>query len=557
MDKLKGKNIMKNYINFIQILLAVFVVSVSANDKTLNAGAFIEFGSIVNGENFQEEGVVESIDNQILQRSLVYFAFQGKLTPKTTVNLNFALLLFRTIAGENEEDAFDRFNLSGAGIGASGLLHHFSDNLEIEIGLLEYKYTKSRNLGEYLLKSEAYPTVIRTGGLTILNFSHYRALGVRLSWNLLNGFVTNDFLFFSSYDQVPVFDVSPSWIGSINPNPGIKIGVGISLHRLIAANNDITNPTYDPLTKSGGGTNIFDNLKVKRLVQSQVSISYVTQNVLGIPENQNGTYFYEGDLDSATIFADLRVLDASANSLVIDRTSLKETDNLKENFSGSLAELFGEEVCENGLQSSLTCKPYYAVVNGGEVIRSLNSNGKFEENVLEYNDRFNLTFKATKIVGFFHLNLNYLLGFPLEKTGVFSIHGEAALLGVKNFEGIYDNRIERTPITVGFDVPTFEILDILSFEVEYLRNSQLDSEREILKGLPLPTLQDLVTPNTKRDNWKWTLYMKRKIYHNIDGFLQVSNDHLRVPERKVTPTYIPITNNPTHWYWVARLNWSI
>ena len=86
------------------------------------------------------------------------------------------------------------------------------------------------------------------------------------------------------------------------------------------------------------------------------------------------------------------------------------------------------------------------------------------------------TFAGTKVMGRLSFDMKGL--FPPSVSGMFGredlkLYGEAAILGLKNYKdsaaqsAYYDSLLWRLPVMIGFNVPTFRLLDVLSFELEY------------------------------------------------------------------------------------------
>jgi hypothetical protein len=103
--------------------------------------------------------------------------------------------------------------------------------LRIAAGYFPYKYNpESSNLGEYLLRSGAYPGYI----ITDFDFAKARLMGFDVSCSAIENLST-DLLFTSEYREPPFFDYSLSGVvgyklfGKI-----LDIGAGINFNRLIA-----------------------------------------------------------------------------------------------------------------------------------------------------------------------------------------------------------------------------------------------------------------------------------------------------------------------------------
>jgi opacity protein-like surface antigen len=160
------------------------------------------------------------------------------------------------------------------------------------------------------------------------------------------------------------------------------------------------------------------------------------------------------------------------------------------------------------------------------------------------------------------------------------LYGEIAVLGWKNYSYLYEKRSERMPIMVGFNIPTFKMLDVLSFELEYYNNSFVNNYRNVIyDAIPTWYRAEELTPTgmpgeyslteaeyefnqswAKRDNWKWSVYGKKEVVKGVRIFAQAASDHLRpyTFDLGAFPAYVPVTNkNGKEWYYIVRLEFGI
>lgn len=200
-----------------------------------------------------------------------------------------------------------------------------------------------------------------------------------------------------------------------------------------------------------------------------------------------------------------------------------------------------------------------------------------------------LTFKAIKLMGRASFSIQKMMPIAMLNPEDLKVYGEIDLLGVKNYPGVYEDRTERMPVMLGVNLPTFRLLDALSFEVEYFKNGNPDdmgSQQAKLNpayahnavtdrysqdnggGLgnqPIPDQQDFYSVLLKddfdnhRDDWKWTLYAVKQVTTGISVRAQVANDHFRAQD-----TYFPgywtgpsMMRTPKDWYYVVSINFGI
>lgn len=155
------------------------------------------------------------------------------------------------------------------------------------------------------------------------------------------------------------------------------------------------------------------------------------------------------------------------------------------------------------------------------------------------------------------------------------LYGEVAVLGWKNYSYLYDKRSERMPIMVGFNLPTFKLLDLLAFEIEHYNSRFINSFYSQYRGagLPIPMFpgadsEGAITPadlkqyekDASEDNWKWSIFAKKQIVKGVEIYAQAASDHIRTinAEAGPMPAMTPITNrNGKEWYYILRLQFGI
>ncbi|MFC1585283.1 hypothetical protein ACFL5V_07035 [Fibrobacterota bacterium] len=191
------------------------------------------------------------------------------------------------------------------------------------------------------------------------------------------------------------------------------------------------------------------------------------------------------------------------------------------------------------------------------------------------------TFTGTKLMGRITLDLKHLLGSAVdlfaETDG--KLYAEVNVLALENQGWYYDDVKERMPISFGFNIPTFKLLDVLSFEMEHYDSPYPNSYgNQVLFILPpnggTPTPYFALengssweyrpirgTPyslgegeNWKRyktdDNWKWSLYAKRTFADHFAVVFQAARDHWRSSSnsnsKRDYEEGLPFNGN---WYW--------
>lgn len=183
------------------------------------------------------------------------------------------------------------------------------------------------------------------------------------------------------------------------------------------------------------------------------------------------------------------------------------------------------------------------------------------------------TFKGWKTMARASLDIGSLLNLN-KSAGDFKVYSEIALLGVEDQPFYYEKKTERMPVMGGITIPTFGLLDRLSFEMEYHKSKFPNSiGTETQTSLPLPVNSsdgaqydesqysgaalDSVRKVWEKDDVKWAVYARRTLTRGVSLYAQAANDHTRHFNFTATPAAIPATNRPSDWYYVIRLEFGI
>lgn len=114
------------------------------------------------------------------------------------------------------------------------------------VGLYDFKYNPdSRNLGEYLLRSEAYPTVLESSqGKDLLADSHNRILGVEYGRSEAAVFRHKALLYAEMYSQ-PVYDLNLAYIATFGTEKA-HVGFGAAWARFVKLSEEDSNTVMPP-----------------------------------------------------------------------------------------------------------------------------------------------------------------------------------------------------------------------------------------------------------------------------------------------------------------------
>ena len=186
------------------------------------------------------------------------------------------------------------------------------------------------------------------------------------------------------------------------------------------------------------------------------------------------------------------------------------------------------------------------------------------------------TFTGTKIMGRLSIDLKGFL--PEGAASIFGendgkIYGEFDILGLKNQGDYYTKLSERIPVTFGFNLPTFKLLDVLSCEFEYYTNPYPNNYRFQVMAM-VPRYGGTAVPDDQtdyengytnlagnnynwswyqHDSWKWSVYFKKSIGKNFSIRGLAARDHLRNMSNSLTARdYDESLTTNKEWYWAIR-----
>ena len=111
-------------------------------------------------------------------------------------------------------------------------------------------------------------------------------------------------------------------------------------------------------------------------------------------------------------------------------------------------------------------------------------------------------------------------------------------------------------MTIGFNLPSFGLIDKLSIEVEYYGSRNFaDYGNAEQSGSWVPRIPSNPAVNTRRDNWKWSLYGSRVLMGHLKIAVQVADDHLVLPSPPAAqdPSWAEVFSTPKDWYWMCKL----
>jgi len=179
------------------------------------------------------------------------------------------------------------------------------------------------------------------------------------------------------------------------------------------------------------------------------------------------------------------------------------------------------------------------------------------------------TFRGAKVMGRISLDPKALFNAPIFGLEDLKIYSEIAVLGWKDYPYWFDNRLERMPLMVGFNVPTFKILDVLSIELQYWKYPWSNNSENIWKnGGPVPYMtngsvgnfpifEEADTTRLHDDDLRWSIYASKKIKDRVRICLQFACDNMsRTVFGGPPPSfskYTEVMPRKQDWYWSSRV----
>jgi hypothetical protein len=171
-------------------------------------------------------------------------------------------------------------------------------------------------------------------------------------------------------------------------------------------------------------------------------------------------------------------------------------------------------------------------------------------------DTSHYSFVGTKIMLRAALDFGNLLKVDWLAEKDFRVYFETIIMGVKNYPGYYEKRSSRTAYLYGINLPTFKVLDMLSFELEYCSNPYADNSGAATLAL-IPVPYSSTGNEFNGDNVKWTAYAKKSVNEHMAITAQVADDHLRLVDYYGHTNDQGVLQKKKNWYWALQLSFSI
>ncbi|MBN2188441.1 MAG: hypothetical protein JW699_03225 [Chitinispirillaceae bacterium] len=157
------------------------------------------------------------------------------------------------------------------------------------------------------------------------------------------------------------------------------------------------------------------------------------------------------------------------------------------------------------------------------------------------------------------------------------VYSEAAVLGLESYPANdtigsaatgnnniwgYDTLAHKIPVLIGFNIPGFRVLDLMSLELEwYGCTYPMNLANAVRLGnqyaYPIPAEYNKPLSWYTSDNWKWSLYLKKTLANgHCSIIMQFARDHLRFQHILDEPkVYEEALVRPNNWWWTTKISW--
>jgi hypothetical protein len=562
---------MKRYLvgSFLLVSLIPGIILADIPVEKISAQAYSDMGSIVSGSFGTNK-----IENLYINRVGVSLTALDTINGKLRLSVGVGGIFYQALPSVGY--FWQQSVKFGPGIKEAAAEYLFTPSLSLEQGYFPVKYNHpAMDLGEYLLKSESYPTALTTGGWTWVDSAYARVLGMRLKASHFDGKFQHELGIYTEIINSPFFDFTPAYLFSWKPATGVEIGGGVALRRWFSPGLG-----YSNAGKGGAAAVAAQYVTIANFpeVQYQAEVEYTYVDATGKQVNAHSFVVWNpgSNMDAAPILAGKTNATVTGVRMIQDGSPAGTRSGIKtflQNMKGCSAD-------------STTCATY---LTKGDSLFSVDANGAATlDTLVKVAKVQEITRKAINVDAHFNLDFTDMLGLD-KRNGSFGLYGEWAILGVQNQPVYYQKITQRMPVMMGVHIPTFGLLDLLDVETEYLDNPYIDQAFQLSgsgydgthgllgsnQAIPDPfesnpngvdySLRKFALPSVHGDDWKWAVFATKTILPGLQLKVQVANDHMRLQyfdgDTPAGPAFgatsaLPETNLLSHWYYVAHLQWG-
>jgi hypothetical protein len=398
-----------------------------------------------------------------------------------------------TIASNADPNYFFRF--FSPSLSRFDVSYGFGDRkkpfLTLDAGVFPYKYNEyAHDLGEYMFRTNSYPGIIYTGGLTYVDVNSATVTGLKLS-QPLGKYFSHDLLLTLETETNPVWDLNLSYLAKVNLNNVLKVTGGVEFARILPVRPLLTNPELKQNRYfSHNGTTYLDD-------------PYYYQ------QRRDGELRRDSTADVSSYAAALAVLDSASTGLIDPSYSYFEASAIKPvaTFSFDPKPLIGMGAFgKNDL-----------VLYGEAAILGV------KDQPILYDD----IWKRTPV----------MLGFNIpafDLLDVFAVEVEhyGSQFPNSNFK-LQTEFVHLDGDHGGNAYPPIPVIPI-SAPGDGSKLGYIPSEWDA-------------------DNWKWAVFAKRRITDGLAASLQVASDNARGWVYPQGRQYYSVFLSPKEWYWMGRI----
>jgi hypothetical protein len=224
----------RSFLLFPALLLVSAAGAVEMSDKDLSVAGYVDGGRFYLAE--------KSISGEIMSRMGAKWIIDKKIDDNWSVMANLHWLFWR-----NQATDIKAFHIAGLKFDADlqGKITYASGAHRVQGGLYEFKYNPdSKNLGEYLLRSEAYPTILESSqGKDFMAHSSSRVAGVE--YDLDFGAFRQTALLYAEQYNIPMNDISAAYLAAVGSQKA-ELGFGVAYHRFLSLGEKINTSLIAP-----------------------------------------------------------------------------------------------------------------------------------------------------------------------------------------------------------------------------------------------------------------------------------------------------------------------
>lgn len=211
-------------------LALVTVFSSFQQVSALDAGSLVledlKVSGYVDGGRFQLADT--NVNGEIVNRMGARWRLDKEISENWSALVDLHWFFFR-----NQATDIGLFHIAGLKFSSDlqGVLSYRSGSHRARMGIYEFKYNPdAKNLGEYLLRSEAYPTIIESyQGKDLFDPAFSRVGGIE--YGLEHDLFRPKAVLYAEQYNVPVNDLNFVVLAEAGPKAA-EIGAGVSFHRL-------------------------------------------------------------------------------------------------------------------------------------------------------------------------------------------------------------------------------------------------------------------------------------------------------------------------------------